>query len=200
MSSVDKIGIIILAAGSSSRLGQPKQLLKYHGKSLLQNAIDAAVNADADDVIIVLGANAEQVSKEIDKVKAVTIINSEWEEGMASSIRNGLNELLFISPSTDAVILMVCDQPYVSSNLINDLIKTQKETGKPIVTCDYGETIGPPALFDKSLFHELMKLKGDAGARKIIQHHKNDVAMVSFTKGRIDIDTEEDYGRLKFEV
>jgi molybdenum cofactor cytidylyltransferase len=196
MTSANNIGVVILAAGASTRLGKPKQLLKFKCKSLLQNSIDAAVHSDADSTIIVLGANAEQISNEIDRSGITILVNKEWEEGMASSVRNGLNELLFISPATDAVIFVVCDQPHVSSDLINDLINTQKQTGKPIVTCNYGETIGPPALFYKSLFDELMKLKGDAGARKIIQHHSDQVATVLFEKGKIDIDTEADYNAL----
>lgn len=197
MSSTNNIGIVILAAGASTRLGKPKQLLKYNGNSLLQNAIDASVNSVAASVIVVLGANADNILQETNKSSIKTIINSEWEEGMASSIRIGLNELLFISPATVAVIFMVCDQPYVSSELINELIQTHLDTGKPIVTCNYGETIGPPALFHKSLFNELMKLKGDAGARKIIQQHIDAIATISFTKGNIDIDTAEDYDDLK---
>lgn len=197
MSQANIIGIVILAAGSSSRLGNPKQLLEYGGKSLLQNAVDAAVNSNADEVVVVLGANADEISKGIDKSNVNTIINTEWKEGMASSVRNGLNELLFISPSTDAVIFMVCDQPHISSMVINELINTQSETGKPIVTCNYGEVMGPPALFHKSLFPELMQLKGDAGARKIILQHSNDVATILFAKGNIDIDTNEDYEALK---
>ena len=197
MSSPNNIGIIILAAGSSSRLGEPKQLLEHEGKGLLQKAIDAAINADANPVIVVLGANADQISKEINKSKIQVIMNSEWEEGMASSVRVGLNEVLFVSPSTEAVILMVCDQPYISSDLIRDLINTHKQTRNPIVTCNYGEAIGPPALFHRSLFNELMELKGDVGARKIIQKHSDEVATILFTKGKIDIDTKEDYDALK---
>ena len=196
MSAVNNIGVVILAAGASTRLGQPKQLLKYNGKTLLQNAIDAAVNSTADPIVVVLGANADEVSQKINKSKISVLINTAWEEGMASSVRNGLNELLFIDPSTDAVIFMVCDQPHVSADLINDLVKTQRESGKLIVTCSYGETIGPPALFHKSLFHELMQLTGDAGARKVIQQHANAVATVLFEKGKIDIDTEADYNAL----
>src|SRR5262245_9835196 len=197
MLSISNIGIVILAAGPSSRLGKPKQLLQYRGKSLLQNAIDAAVNSSANSVIEVLGANAEQVAKEIDRSGINTVLNTEWAEGMASSVRNGLNELLFISPSTDAAIFMVCDQPYISSDLINDLINTQKQTGRPIVTCNYGEAIGPPALFHKSLFNELMRLEGDVGARKIIQEHADEIATVSFPEGKIDIDTLDDYDSLR---
>ena len=197
MPSISNIGIVILAAGSSTRLGTPKQLLPFDDKNLLQQTVDAAVYSNANSVIVVLGASADLISKEIDRMNAHIIENKEWEEGMASSVRIGLNTIQKISPLTEAVIFMVCDQPYVSSSLLNDLMHTQKETGKPIVTCNYGEAIGPPALFYKSLFNELMQLKGDAGARKIIQQHSDEVATILFTKGKIDIDTKEDYEALK---
>jgi len=197
MPSVNNIGIVILAAGSSSRLGKPKQLLPYDDKNLLQHAVEAAVYSNANSVILVLGANEDLISKEIDKMNAHIIENKEWEEGMGSSVRIGLNTLQKISPLAEAVIFMVCDQPYVSSSLLNDLIHTQKETGKSIVICNYGEATGPPALFHRSLFNELMQLKGDAGARKIIQQHSDEVATILFTKGKIDIDTKEDYEELK---
>jgi molybdenum cofactor cytidylyltransferase len=171
--------------------------LEYNGKSLLQYVVSEAINSYASPVIVVLGANSGLLSKEIDKTKAYIIENTEWEEGMASSVRIGLSTLLQIFPSADAVIFMVCDQPHVSTSLLNDLINTQVETSKTIVTCNYGEALGPPALFHKSLFNELMQLKGDAGARKIIQSHKDDVATVFFAKGTIDIDTNEDYEALK---
>jgi molybdenum cofactor cytidylyltransferase len=197
MSSKNETAAVILAAGSSSRLGKPKQLLKLSGKTLLQRSIDAATDSAATPVIVVLGANAEQILPEINKSRVHVIINSEWEEGIASSIRIGLNEVLFNSPSAEAVILMVCDQPYISPALINELINTQKQTGKPIVSCNYGEAIGPPALFHRSLFNELMHLTGDAGAKKIIRQHGDEVATILFTKGKIDIDTEEDYNALR---
>lgn len=197
MPSANNIGIVILAAGSSSRLGKPKQLLLYNDKSLLQHSIDAAINSNGNSVIVVLGANEDLISKEINKTGAHIITNKEWEEGMASSVRTGLDTLFKISPTTDGVIFMVCDQPYISSSLLNDLISTQQKTKKPIITSSYGETIGPPALFHKSLFNELMQLKGDAGARKIIQQHSYEVATVLFTNGKIDIDTKEDYEALE---
>lgn len=197
MFSANNIGIVILAAGSSSRLGQSKQLLPYHDKSLLQHAIDAAIHSDQESVVVVLGANAELISKTINKMGVHIAENKEWEEGMASSLRKGLDALLKISPATDGVIFMVCDQPHVTTVLIDDLIKAQKKTGKPIVACNYGEITGPPALFHKSLFEELMQLKGDTGARKIIQQHQDDVASVLFTQGKTDIDTMEDYKALE---
>ena len=196
MPAATNIGIVILAAGSSSRFGEPKQLLQYDDKNLLQHTIDAAVNSNAKTVIVVLGAKADLISKEIDKAKVHIVGNTEWQEGMASSVRTGLSTLQKGSPSTDAVIFMVCDQPFVSSSLINNLIDTHIDICKPIVTCNYGEVVGPPALFHKNFFDELMELKGDVGARKIIQQHKDKVTTLLFTEGKIDIDTKEDYEEL----
>jgi molybdenum cofactor cytidylyltransferase len=133
---------------------------------------------------------------EVDQQKVHLAINTEWPEGMASSIRLGLNTLLQVASSSDGVILMVCDQPYVTPSLLNDLIKAHMDTSKPIVTCSYGNTYGPPTLFHKSLFTELLQLKGDTGARKIVQQHANDVGVISFPQGIIDIDTQSDYEKL----
>lgn len=188
--------VIILAAGSSSRLGRPKQLLPFNGKSLLENAIDVANDSIGEPVIVILGSNAEILEKEILEKKVHTEENREWQEGMASSVRCGISALMRIAPAVDAAIIMVCDQPFVSPELLNELINQQKNTGKLIVTSQYENAIGPPALFYKTIFPELLKLKGDAGARKIIEQRKDDVATVSFKKGNIDIDTETDYKNL----
>ena len=177
-------------------MGRPKQLLPYNGKSLLEHTVDTANDAEANPVIVVLGANATLLEKEIDEKKVHIVENKEWEEGMASSIRCGLNTLLQIAPSADSVILMVCDQPFVSASLLYELISTQKNTGKLIVASQYENTFGPPALFYKTIFPELLKLKGDAGARKIVTQYSDDTATVLFTKGNIDIDTEADYNEL----
>lgn len=193
---MNNCAIIILAAGSSSRMGRPKQLLPYMGKSLLSHSVDTANDTDANPVIVVLGANAALLEKEIDEKKVHIVVNKEWQEGMASSIRCGLNTLLHIAPSSGAAILMVCDQPFVSAPLLNELISKQKNTGKQIVASQYQNTVGPPALFDKIIFPELMKLKGDAGARKVVERHSSDTTTVLFTGGNIDIDTEADYKAL----
>ena len=194
---VNSCGIIILAAGASTRLGKPKQLLQYRGKTLLAHAITEAVNSNADAVVVVLGKDANLFKKEIDERKIRVAINSSWEEGMASSLRLGMDTLLKDKPYIDAVIFMVCDQPHISSSVLNELIITQQKTTKQIVTSNYGDSMGPPALLHKKYFEELMKLSGDAGARKIIQKNMNDVATILFPEGNIDIDTEEDYEKLK---
>jgi molybdenum cofactor cytidylyltransferase len=171
-------------------------LLPYNGKSLLEHAVDVANDSLAEPLIVILGANASLLEKEIDEKKVHIEENKEWQEGMASSVRCGITALMRIAPAVDAAIIMVCDQPFVSAELLNELISRQKNTGKPIVTSQYENAIGPPALFYKTIFHELLKLKGDAGARKIIEQRKDEVATVSFKKGNIDIDTETDYKAL----
>jgi len=193
---VNSCGIVILAAGASTRLGKPKQLLQYRGKTLLDHAVSEAINAKADAIVVILGKNAEIFQKEIDKEKVYVVINKDWEEGMASSVRLGLNTLLNSKPYMDAVIFMVCDQPYISSSVLNDLIITQQKTTRQIVTCNYGESIGPPALFHKKYFGELAKLRGDVGAKNIIKQNMHDVATIQFPDGKIDIDTKEDYDAL----
>ena len=197
MSSGNNIGIVILAAGSSSRLGKPKQLLEFDGMSLLNHGIIEATNSNACSVVVVLGANADLIANKIDGDIAIIVKNENWNEGMASSVRLGLGTLLSQIPSIDAVIFMTCDQPYISSSVLNDLMIKYQQTGKPIVTSNYGEATGPPALFHKSFFSELMELKGDVGAKKIIQQHDDQVATVLFLEGKIDIDTKKDYEALK---
>lgn len=178
-------------------MGRPKQLLLYDDKSLLEHSVDTANETDSNPVIVVLGSNAALLEKEIDEKKIYIAENKDWKEGMASSIRCGINTLLHIAPSSDAVILMVCDQPHISSSLLNELIATQKNTGKLIVTSQYENAIGPPALFHRNIFPELLALKGDAGARKIVEQYSNNIATVLFAQGNIDIDTEADYQALK---
>jgi molybdenum cofactor cytidylyltransferase len=192
------IAIIVLAAGGSRRLGRPKQLLVFKDKSLLQHILDTAKNVPAHPVIAVLGANSHLISNEIAGDKSVhSIINDNWMEGISSSIRSGLNALLQIAPLCDGVILIVCDQPFLTASLLNNLIAVQNETGKLIVASSYENTAGTPVFFHKTLFPDLLALQGDAGAKKVIMQHPGSVATVPFPRGHIDIDTTADYEALK---
>jgi molybdenum cofactor cytidylyltransferase len=188
--------VILLAAGKSSRLGHPKQLLLYDGQTLLQHSLQVASASNANPIVVVLGAQADIIKKEIDQAEAHIVVNADWQEGMASSIRSGVKHLVQIFPSVEGAILMVCDQPYVTSSLLNDLIATHQNTGKPIVTCGYANTFGPPTLFHKSLFPELLQLKADVGARGILRQHTDQAEVILFPEGSLDIDTEADYQKL----
>jgi len=187
---------IILAAGQSSRLGKPKQLLKFQNKTLLQRAIDTAKSSAVQSVILVLGSSSDTILNEVD-ISGIRIAkNDDWQSGMASTIRCGIQTLQNMNIARCAAILMVCDQPFVTPDLLNSLIEKQKATGKPIITSQYGDTMGTPALFKKQFFSQLMDLKGDAGAKKIMMQNSDRLATISFPQGSIDIDTLDDYEAL----
>ena len=187
-------GLVILAAGSSSRLGQPKQNLVLNGKTLLQHALDAAVNSMCNSVVLVLGANADSIKPPTAEKQFSIVHNYLWQEGMASSIRTGLTELLKADQKPDSVVFMLCDQPYADEHLINNLVSAKQNN--EIVSCVYNDTFGVPALFNARYFDELLDLKGQDGAKKILERYKENVISIPFSMGVIDVDTIEDYERL----
>jgi molybdenum cofactor cytidylyltransferase len=190
------IALIILAAGSSSRLGKPKQNLVFQGSTLLQRSINAALAADCQKVLVVLGANAQVIEPTIKNDPIQIIHNPDWETGMSSSISCGLSALLKANPRMKAVILMLCDQPFADTSIINQLIQASA-SNKPLVACNYNGTIGVPALFDKTHFEELLALQGNEGAKKLLLKYTDEVHTVPFPLGMIDIDTIGDYERLE---
>ena len=165
----------------------------------MEHAADIANDSDADPVIVVLGAHAAEFEPLIDQKKLHIAVNADWEQGLASSIRCGLQTLKRVALLSDAVILTVCDQPYITPEHLNALISTQKETGYPVVASEYGNTLGTPVLFFKSVFAELLELKGDRGAKNIIEKYSDQRSALRFDKGNIDIDTESDYNDLQQE-
>jgi molybdenum cofactor cytidylyltransferase len=189
-------GIIILAAGSSSRMGRPKQLMHYRGKSLVRLVADEARANEGHLVTVVLGANAEPVAKELADAGVYLVANPEWQSGMASSIRVGLRRLLAAAPDTGYCIIAVCDQPYINAAVFEGLKSTQGATGKGIVASGYGGAFGVPALFTDAYFDALLQLTGQEGAKVLIRQHEADVAIYPFEQGNVDIDTMADYNRL----
>jgi molybdenum cofactor cytidylyltransferase len=190
---ISHTAIVILAAGTSARLGSPKQLLLYRGKSLLCHAVDAALDTGGASVFVVLGAQINLFRKELNQKPVIVVENNEWEEGMAASIRCALESIKNTILRPENVIFMVCDQPHVSGNLLLGLLEKARETGMPIVASGYAGITGTPALFHKSLFPALMELKGDRGARKLMGDNPEKVAVVPFPEGITDIDTMADY-------
>jgi len=188
-------GIIILAAGSSSRLGTPKQNLVYKGQTLLQRAIKAAQGTGCNPIIVLLGANFEVIHPTVESLPVTVAYNGDWQEGMSSSIRLGISELQKNQAKIDSVILMLCDQPFVNTELLDQLILSA--TKKSIVVCAYNNGIGPPAFFDSYYFPELLLLQGNEGAKKLILKHEAHITTIPFPSGNIDIDTMDDFERLK---
>lgn len=188
------IAIIILAAGASTRMGKPKQLLAYQGRSLLRHTAEIAIASSSQPVIVILGANAESIKPEINHLPVQIVENPQWVEGMNSSIRVGIEAL---NQNIEAVIITLCDQPFISSKLIHQLIEAYHLTNKPIVASKYANTFGVPALFNHTFFSQLATLKQGEGAKQIIKKHINQVTSIPFSQGYIDIDTPDDYEQLQ---
>lgn len=192
-----QVGLVILAAGSSSRMGKPKQLLDLGGKVLLQRVIDSVKKVPFCEKVLVLGAYADLILEKIDSEGFHILFNGEWEEGMASSLRKGLQKLIEMNSKADAVLYMLADQPMVNEKIISNILLTHKKEKHRIVASAYNDALGVPALFPFKYFDNLVHLKGNEGARKIIQHNLPQVAAVNFAAGIYDVDTEEDYKNIK---
>lgn len=192
----NKTAIVILAAGNSSRLGRPKQLLKFRESTLLQNTISEALKVENTFLIVVTGSGNNEIEKELNFPDVTFSFNADWESGMSSSIVKGIQEVLDVNSDCEKCILTVCDQPFVNAEIFENLIRKAKEKQKGIAASAYSETLGTPVLFDKKYFQELLELKGQEGAKKLIKKYMDDVVSVPFEKGNIDIDTEADYNTL----
>jgi len=191
-----KYGAVILAAGNSSRLGQPKQLVKFRDQTLLNITVSAATSAVGKQTIIVTGAHRGLLAEELRHLPVHIIHNPYWQEGMSSSICYGLINLLKIFPYLDGVIFLVCDQPFISAALLKIMISEQDKTGKNIIPASYNNTTGVPVLFTYKYFSNLINLKGNEGAKSLLKEFPEDMATVDFPEGAIDIDTAEDYANL----
>ncbi len=174
---------VVLAAGASVRLGEPKQMVRLAGETLLERAVRTAREAGCLPVVVVLGADAEPIAAQCDLSDAVVAINDAWSEGMASSIRLGVRTLGMIAKEADGVVLMTCDQPAVTAEHLRALMKSGEATASV-----YAERRGVPAYLPASSFAQLMELHGDSGARDLLR----EAASVELANGELDIDTVED--------
>jgi molybdenum cofactor cytidylyltransferase len=190
------IGAVVLAAGVSKRLGMSKQMLEFRGEPLVRRAASAASQAGCSPIVVVTGAKAEATRHALHKLNVREVENQQWQSGLSSSIRAGVAAVIEASERTDAVVLMLCDQPFVTREVVRKLINAYRETGCSIVASSYGETFGVPALFEKSHYRELMALEGAVGAKQVIQKHLARAQLVNFPEGAIDIDTPDDLTRL----
>jgi molybdopterin molybdotransferase len=195
-----KTGIIILAAGSSARLGKPKQLLSFEGKSLLKRVVDEASTDPENHLFVVLGALTDVLIPELAESNAEFTINPDWQDGMASSINSGLKAMLKTNPDMERCIITVCDQPYINSTIFHQLKTLAEETGKGIIATGFAQTRGVPVLFTKAYFESLLTLTGKEGAKKVIEKHTDDLAVFPFEPAQVDIDTLEDYYQLNHQM
>lgn len=184
---------IILAAGSSSRMGESKQMLDIHGQKLLVKTVKTVLNSGIDNVVVVLGSNEQAHRDLIAGLSVYTLHHPEWEKGIGSSIKRGLDYITSKPSSPEAIIILVCDQPLLRSEHLANLQAKYKETRKPIIASRYGQTPGVPALFHKSYYESLLALPDEQGAKKILLQNRHDVYEIDFPEGLIDLDTKADY-------
>ena len=192
------IAAVGLAAGGSSRLGQPKQLLQLGGRSLVSRAVSAATDAGCAPIVVVVGGLRSQIQSELLNFDSVVLVENEaWKLGLGTSIRCGVERLLELDTGYDALVLLTCDQPMVIGGTIRALIDEHDSSGQPIVASSYAGTVGIPALFERSCTGELLRLPTDSGAKPLIESRPNEVALVEFPEGAVDVDTPADAERLK---
>jgi molybdenum cofactor cytidylyltransferase len=185
--------IIILAAGSSSRMGQSKQLLEIDDTSLLRKTVLTALACGVQNNYVVLGANAEAHKTTITDLAIQIVINDEWSNGMGSSLKKGLNAATTALHSLAGVIILVCDQPMLTCQHLNNILEKCIASKKGIVASNYKRTTGVPAFFSRQFFEKLNTLDDQHGAKKIIEKYPEAVESVDFPGGEIDLDKIEDY-------
>ncbi len=189
-----KISTIILAAGESTRLGQPKQLLKYENQTLIERIVSTVSSFDFEKNVVVLGAFAEQIEAVLASANVDIVINENWKNGMSSSIQKGLGKV----ENSEAILIFLSDQPFINRRLISEIIEAAKSTNFSIIATKYNQVLGVPVLFKRVVFDELKRLNEKVGAKKLIKQYakKNQVGFVNFEQAAIDIDTIADYENL----
>jgi molybdenum cofactor cytidylyltransferase len=191
------IPAIILAAGGSRRLGRPKQLVPVGNETLLGRTIRVVREAGADPVLVVLGAHRDEIVAGIDLKGVQVIFHSEWEEGIASSIRAGLVALRAQAPDATPAMLLVCDQPRLTNEHVHRLIATFDEQSEPtIVASAYADIAGIPAIFPANEFAALLELRGEEGARRLLRDPGCPLITVGFEGGDFDVDTPADLAQI----
>jgi molybdenum cofactor cytidylyltransferase len=188
-------GAIVLAAGGSSRLGRPKQLLELGGEPLVRRAARAAAEAAYAPIVVVVGAEEAAVRRALESGAFAIAVNERWKTGIASSIRAGIEALLAQRPDAEGALLAACDQPLVGAAHLA-LLAGALGGGKAIAASSYGGTAGVPALFAREVFPELLALEGDRGAKRVIASDPARVAVVDLPGGERDVDTEKDWSTL----
>lgn len=188
------VGLVILAAGASIRMGTPKQILPIFGKPMIIHLIDEAFKTNCHPVTVVLGANKEKIVPVLEGIPVTLVDNPFWASGMGSSVRMGLVGSYLLTKGIEALIFITSDMPYVNADLLNELIKlAESNDDKTIVATKYAGTLGIPVLFKKPHFEEILELNGQFGAKQIIEKHKSKVLELAFENGKTDLDTKEDY-------
>lgn len=182
---------MVLAAGQSVRMGRPKLLLVWQGKSLLRRAVEAAVAA-CRRVVVVVGPDPQRMGEELSSLPVVVVVNPDYAEGIATSLRRGVQAV----GDAPAALVVLADQPAVTAEHLRRLVQAYRKSGAPLAAAAYGDTVGAPAVFSQKLFPELLALEGDTGAKRVVERHRHEAVVVHVPGAALDVDTPEDWERL----
>jgi len=192
----ETVAIVILAAGGSQRMGRSKQVLPFRGRTLLRHAVETAIASACRPIVATIGAHEDLVRPELHSLPVLIAHNPDWTQGISSSLRAAIERLAQVREvDVQGAVFMLADQPLVTAEDINTLVKLHDRTGKDIVASAYANTYGVPMFISKRLFDEVATLSGNEGARQLIAHHRGQVATAPLSNAALDIDTPGDYDR-----
>ena len=185
-----RVAAVVLAAGSSQRMGRNKLLLDVGGESLVRRAVRAAVEGGVDDVIVVLGHEEDRVRAELAGLRCVAVVNPDHAEGAGTSVRTGVRHVA----GAGALVVVLADMPFVTAEMIATLVRRYRETQAPLVVSHYGEVQAPPTLYDRALFEELLAIPGERCAKQVVRRHESEAEVVRWPEEALrDIDVPADY-------
>jgi molybdenum cofactor cytidylyltransferase len=191
------IEVMIMAAGASRRLGQPKQFIKYKEDTLIRRIVKESIKSKIGNITVVTGYHHEEIKNEIIDLNVNIFYNEEWEEGLGASIRNGLKHILNKHSDTNAILLTMVDQPFVDATHLKKLVNAYDPSRPMIIASAYTGTFGVPVLVDSFYFDMLKELQGDEGGKKIFVNYLKNIVEIPFIEGAIDIDEKKDLNTLK---
>lgn len=193
-----RVAAVVLAAGSSTRMGRNKLLLDLGGESLVRRAVRAAFSAGVDQVVVVLGHEEPRVRAELDGLPCTPVVNPDHAEGAGTSVRTGVRH---VAAEADAIVVVLADMPFVTAEMIAALVQRYRETGAPVVASHYGDVQAPPTLYDQALFEELLSIPGERGAKEVVQRYESETIVVAWPESALrDIDVPADYESARAEL
>ena len=189
---------VVLAAGSSTRMGRNKLFFDLGGKTLLRRAVGRAIGAGLDPVIVVVGHEAERARAELAGLPCTPVENPDHALGINRSLRTGISH---VPDHARAAVVMLADMPFVTSRMIASLVTHYRESTAPLVISAYGDVNAPPMLYDRALFPELQQMSGEGCGRQVVRRHRHEAVVVSWPDAALrDIDVPEDYERIQAEL
>ena len=190
-----RIAGVVLAAGTSSRMGKNKLFLPLGGKSVLRRAVGTAAGAGLDPVLVVLGHESDRAAAELADLSFTKVFNAEYARGMNTSVRAGISA---VPADASGAVLMLADMPFVTARMLRELIDRYRAADAPLVVSTYGDVLAPPILYGRALFGELRALDGDGCGKRVVKAHRAEAIEVEWPPAALtDLDLPEDIERVR---